>query len=102
MPEIRFGGFDLVLVRAFDVGEKKTKRQREEARKVAVITARLNFDIPYRVIGDLLSSLRRRVNQTENYRPAFLELRLSPFRPSITRNLTRHKFVCFTGLNLAR
>jgi len=48
---------------AFSMLEKKNP----DAPKVSVSTARLNFNTPYRVIGDL-SGPRRRVNQTENDR----------------------------------
>lgn len=56
--------FDLLRTRS-PCREKKEENRGEP--KVSVLAARLNFNTPYRVIGDLSAS-RRRVNQTENDR----------------------------------
>lgn len=73
---------------AFSMSEKKEVRELPDAPKVSVPATRLNVNTPYRVIEDL-SAPRRRVNQTEDDRPAFLELQVSLFR-SLGRRSCRH------------
>jgi len=60
----------------------REKKEVRGAPRIAVVAARLNFNTPYKVIGDLSSS-RRRVNQTENDRWLSSSFIVLVFRPSI-------------------
>lgn len=100
MPEIRFCGHLLIYCgRILHVGKKRENR---DAPKVSVLAARLNFNTPYRVIGDL-SAPRRRVNQTENDRRLSSSYKFRRFDLSAVDhaypNTSKLLLVCFTGIS---